>query len=97
MKRPVAARLNYRLLPLLGLALSGCGTQGVKAPVSANEAIEIARQHVQLNALHHYTPSAYFDDGMWVVKFESDSGFVGDFVYCYVAADGRVREVRGGY
>lgn len=61
------------------------------------EAIAIARENVKLNDASTYTTSATFHNNEWRVLFESNSSYVGDFVYCHIRSDGKVLKVEGGY
>lgn len=82
---------------LLAALLTACASGQKRQPVTMEEAIAIARQHVKLNERSTYRASATFLDDEWRVLFESDSEYVGDYVYVHVRSDGAVRKVEGGY
>lgn len=88
---------KYIMMTVFCFFIMACAPQKTRHAISMQEAIAIAREHVRLNEKSTYTASATFSNNEWRVLFESNSSYVGDFVYCHVRSDGKVLRVEGGY
>jgi hypothetical protein len=78
------------------MLLSSCSVSS-KKELGAEMAIQIATKALSPPSDWEYTVSVRRTrGGEWLVLFEGNSNYVGDFVYVYLSSDGKVRKIQGG-
>jgi hypothetical protein len=81
-------------LMLAGL-LASCAANQQRDAISKFEAIRIATEYAKV-APDGFEIDARFEDGEWLVLFDSKSDIIGDHFWVFVRSDGTVRRLMGG-